>query len=143
MISKSQKALIHVAKCKTGMTDDEYRAMLSGFGVASSVELDHTTFDQVMRHFKKMGFKARRAGRSPNTGEAPAVPSAQKLKKKIQHMATDMHLTRTYLDAISKRMFSVDTWSWLDVEQLRKLVAALMYHQKRHGATAHPGKGAK
>lgn len=137
MISNAQKALIHVAKSKTGMTEDEYRAMLSGFGVASSVELDRAKFDRVMRHFKKMGFRTRAkdAGRSPGAEETPAVPSEQKLKKKIQHLATDMHLSRTYLDAISKRMFSVDTWSWLDADQLRKLVAVLVYHQKRKAVT--------
>lgn len=133
MISNAQKALIHVAKSKTGMTDAEYRAMLSGFGAASSTELDHTKFDAVMRHFKKLGFRSnnKKAGKSAAAADADPAASQVRLKKKIQAMATEMHLTRTYLDAIARRMFGVDTWAWLDADQLVKLVAALSYHQKR------------
>ena len=140
MISNAQKSLIHVAKSKTGMTEDEYRAMLSGFGVASSTDLDRRKFEAVMRHFKKMGFQSNRAkpsvrSRKSGTEAAPeaepSVTSEQRLKKKIQAMASEMHLTRTYLDAIAKRMTGVDTWIWLDADQLRKLVAVLVYHQKR------------
>ena len=132
MISKAQKALIHVAKAKIGMTDDEYRAMLSGFGVASSTELDRLKFTRVMRHFKKMGFQARPGAPNAEAYASSDVEASEaRLKKKIKAMSAEMHLSRTYLDAIARRMFSVDAWIWLNADQLRRLVAVLCYHQKR------------
>jgi phage gp16-like protein len=131
MINKAQIALIHVAKAKTGMTEDEYRGMLSGFGAASSKELNRPQFDAVMRHFKKLGF-SRRPVQAAGPDPQSIASSQDRLKKKVQAFAREMHLTRAYLDAISVRMFGVDAWIWLDADQLTKLVAALSYHQQRN-----------
>jgi phage gp16-like protein len=139
MISNAQKSLIHVAKSKTGMTDEEYRAMLSGFGVGSSTELDRARFDAVMRHFKKMGFRQKGGAKAVPAKDDPAA-SRDRMKRKIQAIADEMHLTRTYLDAISDRMFKINSWAWLDAEQLRKIVAVLTYHQRRKKETGNSEK---
>lgn len=49
---------IGVVYAWAAMTEDEYRAMLSGFGVESSRLLTQGKFERVMRHFEKIGFRA-------------------------------------------------------------------------------------
>ena len=130
-INNKQKALIHVAKSKTGMTDDEYRAMLDGLGVTSSKELDHAGFEAAMRQFKSLGFKSTGRYRRP-------ASSKDRLKAKVIAIRTDLNLTEGYLDGMVKNMKfknrdgePIASWHWLDANQLHKLVAALTYHQRR------------
>lgn len=133
-INNSQKALIHVAKTKMGLSDDEYRDILKSFGVASSRELTCGKFERVMDHFEKLGFESpKRADRKAKARVKP-VSSKELLTKKVKALAHDLGLTRSYIDAMSRHMFDVSSWSWLDAHQLGKLVAALCYHQKRKSA---------
>jgi hypothetical protein len=49
MISKAQKAILHVAKAKLAVPDDQYRTILVQVaGVTSSTELDQAGFEGVM-----------------------------------------------------------------------------------------------
>jgi phage gp16-like protein len=132
-IDNKKKSLIHVAKTKVGMSEDEYRAMLEGFGVASSSELSQTGFEAVMKHFEKLGFVARKKFNRP-------ADSKKRLMSKVEAIKADMKLPAAYLDAMSLRMFKnkdghpVASYRWLDAHQLHKLVAALSYHQKKKKA---------
>jgi phage gp16-like protein len=120
MITNRQKAMIHVARAKVGMSDEDYRAMLSGFGVESSKQLTQGKFDAVMQHFGNLGFAPR------------AVASSRELlRKKVRALLLDLGLTDAYADSISRSRFGVDTWGWLKANELHKLVAMLTYHQRR------------
>ena len=129
-ITNKQKALIHVAKARCGMSEIEYRDMLLSFGVSSSADLTDKKFDAVMEHFKKLGFKNNFKRKS----------SKQMLLAKIKAIIADMELTEAYIDGMSRHMFRNDdgepvaSYRWLNADQLRRLVAALMYHQKRSKA---------
>jgi phage gp16-like protein len=126
MLTNRQKALIHVAKSKIGMTDPEYRALLSGFGVESSTQLTQGQFDRVMRQFAAIGFKATRAA-------PPKIKtSRERLRAKVSAILRDLHLTDSYADAIASSRFGVDVWRWLQTDDLYRLVAMLAYHQRRH-----------
>ena len=127
-ISKGKKALLHVAKGKVGMSEDEYRALLSSEGLTSAADsaFNAAKFDRIMQRFKEMGFVSTRKKRY-------RPPSSKKaLVSKIIAIRDDMRLTDTYIDAMAQHMFSIDTWKWLKPGDLHKLVAALSYHQKRH-----------
>ncbi len=83
---------------------------------------------------QKMGFTpvSKKKKRPPNMDDDSRGP----LLHKIEAIILDMGLTWTYADGISKRVCKVDKTEWCNSAQLRKVVAALMYHQKRHGANA-------
>jgi len=137
MISNKKKAVIHIAKTQTGMTDDEYRGLLGRFGVASSKDLDSAKFELVMKHFEKLGFKRKWTKKT-----RALVTSKDRLMGKIKAMCADLGLKQGYADAIAQNMFGVDLVAWCDAEQLRKIVAALMYHKKRKShAKALRGSG--
>lgn len=130
MLSNKKKALIHVAKARVGMTDDEYRAMLSSVGAASSVELDWRGFKVVMERFEALGFKRER-GKEGKRENKPAPSSKEKLLGKIGAVLADLGLPGRYAEAMAKTMFDVDLLVWCTPDQLRRIVAALTYHQRR------------
>ena len=127
MISNAKKAMIHVAKKQTGMSEEEYRDLLSGVGVSTSKDLNNKTFGEVMDRFKELGFKPKRSGR--NTNNLPGSKSA--LMKKLEAIILDMDLDWSYVDAIAKSRFKVDRAQWLEPGPLRKLVQMMVIHQKR------------
>ena len=124
MIDNNKKAVIHIAKTQTGMTEDEYRDLLSSVGVKSSKNLTSVKFKKLMKHFEKIGFNGR-----GTMHRAPAL-SKIRLTGKIKAMCADMELHTAYADGIAKRMFSIDKYIWCDADQLRKITAALMYKKK-------------
>lgn len=129
-ISNKHKSVIHVAKAKTGMDDDEYRALLSRFGVTTSSDLTTAQFDQVMAHFETLGFRSVAKTKT-------RIDSRAKLTAKVKAIMDDMGLHTAYVDGMARRMFKnkdgvpVSSWAWLTDMQLSKLVAALTYHQRR------------
>jgi phage gp16-like protein len=123
MLSNKQKAVIHLARQRTGMSDLEYRDLLSGFGASSCTELTQRQFDQILRHFIKLGFKSSRS--------KAAAQGKSRLLAKIAAMRKDLGLPVEYIDAMAQRMFKVDSVRWLSADQLRRLAAALTYHRKR------------
>lgn len=125
MLSRKQTAVIHVAKGKIGMDEEEYRALLSAYGVESSVHLNDQSFHDIMKYFEKLGFKSKFAEK------AKPPESKTRLMSKIYAIRSAMNLTEDYIDAIARRMYRVDSYKWLDASQLHKLVAALSYHQRK------------
>ncbi|MBW2021222.1 MAG: regulatory protein GemA, partial [Deltaproteobacteria bacterium] len=109
MINNKQKALIHIAKQKTGMSDQEYRDLLGSFGVSSSKDLTHGKFDSVMRYFKGMGFK--QTPGKPYKRLHP-IGSKKRLLYKIEAQITEMELSWKYVDGMAKKMFGVDRVMW-------------------------------
>jgi phage gp16-like protein len=132
-ISNKQKALIHVARAKTGMSEDAYRELLATFGAASSTDLGPDAFDRLMGHFKTLGFQSTSNYRKP-------VESKKLLMGKIEAIRAELHLSEKYVNGMANRMFQnqdgqpVKTYRWLNARQLHRLVAALTYHQRRQHA---------
>lgn len=137
-INKKQISLFHVAKTKTGMSDDEKAALLNGFGVTSCKDLKINQFNQVMKHFELMGFKSN--ARFKKKG------SKGLLLDKVKAIKLDMGLTENYINGTCRKMFKnsdgepIEQYRWLTAKQLHKLVAALSYHQKRKNISRRGAK---
>ena len=130
MIDNRKKAVIHIAKAQVGMSDEEYRDLLSGVGVTSSVDLNNKTFAQVMSRFENLGFQTTSKTRSRR--KVSNLPKNKKqLMKKLEAIILDMDLTWEYVDAIARKRFNVDAVQWLDGEELFKVVQMMTVHQKR------------
>ena len=124
MLSKKQKALLHVAKVRLGLSDAEYRAMLGSFGVRSAKDkhFTQTKFDKLMRHLKTLGFV---------TTQEP-IKSKQRLLNRIDDQLESLGLKRGYADAICRHIFGIDLCAWCDADQLHRIAAALNYHTMRN-----------
>jgi phage gp16-like protein len=111
------------------MSEVEYRDLLGSVGAASSTELTQAGFKQVMEHFESLGFKKKK-----KSGNPPA--SKALLTGKVKALIIAMELTMKYANGIAKRMFGIDQVGWCNADQLRKIVAALMYKKRKSHAKA-------
>jgi len=132
MISKGKLAQIHIAKAQLGLTDEDYRAILTRTaGVSSSKELTNRNVGAVLHEFRRLGFQPKapkRAGRLPNTF------NKHEQLGKIEAQLADMGLSWEYAGAIAKRQTGIERIDWLRTEaQFKGVIAALEVEQdKRH-----------
>jgi phage gp16-like protein len=125
MVTKKQLQIVHVAKGKVGMSDDEYRDMLElRYNVSSSKNLTVEQLDDLMKHFKALGFRGTREF-------YPAGRQKRRFYAKIQKQLAVSGLSDAYADGIAKNMFGLDSYRWCTDDQLQKIIAALNYHIKR------------
>lgn len=57
-LNKNHISLIHVAKTKLGLKEEEYRALLHQFNVNSSKDLTYAQFERLLEQFEKLGFES-------------------------------------------------------------------------------------
>ena len=75
---------IHVAKAKTNISDEEYRAILNGAaGIESTKEIKTwKEYDSIMKAFQSFGFKLERKSIQKTEIEKRSLTSSFKKKKK-------------------------------------------------------------
>ena len=75
-ISKKKISLIHVAKARLGLTDEQYRKLLEASGgVQSAKELSDAGFEELMHCFKRLGFESDAARATFGYRPGMATPS--------------------------------------------------------------------
>lgn len=127
-------AKIHIAKAQLGLDDETYRALLARVaGVRSAKDLSPRQMGAVLREFERMGWQPKPAAK--RAGRAAPRPSLDRtaLVGKIEAQLAEASRPWNYADAMALHMFKVERVEWCDVDQLRRLVAALAYDAKRHG----------
>lgn len=131
-------AQIHIAKAQLGLDDDTYRAMLWGLArVKSAADLDHAGRAKVLAHLKASGFKDKRAGRP-----RPAPDRVEQVRK-VEALLADAGRPWDYAHAMAKRMFGVERVDFCTPDHLQRLIAALVYDQKRRAERAAAEAAAK
>lgn len=143
--------LIHIAKSQLGMDDETYRAMLSTVaGVKSAKDLDGAGRDKVLQHLKRCGFKPKAkpdsAGRNKHVKDRPNNYSGDvrgNQIKKIEALLADAGRPWSYAAGLAKKMFKVDALEFCDPDHLQKLIAALVYDQKRREVAAINARNSK
>ncbi len=130
-----QLAAIHIGKKALRMTDEIYREMLNKIGgVQSAAELDDIGRRAVLNHMRTLGFvdgKVKRThdGRPRNMD---SVDRGAQLRK-VEAMLFEANRPWAYVDEIASRVCKVERVAWCTPEQLRKVIAALVYNAKREG----------
>lgn len=135
----SDLAKIHIAKKQLGLTDEDYRALLQGYGGASSSsELDHAGRQRVLAYLQGIGFKpkasliAKRPARP--TPSADVLPLVRRIRAQLISLG---RRPDSYADGIAKQMFGADApefFEWCHPRDLEKISQALTYQQNRVGA---------
>lgn len=145
-------AKVHIAKAQLTLGEEEYRAILARFGVASSKELDLAGLDKLLRHMEKLGWEAKTArkrkgdkhGAPANLGRGYGKGNVKpydrsllltKIEALLSEKGTDQgkHVPWDYAAAILGRMYKVERMEWATAEQLRGVMVALMKGGKRKG----------
>lgn len=137
-------AAIHVLAAQLGMdTADkspasDYRAMLWSLARASScAELDYTALERVRAHLAALarasGIKAKHPPIA-RAGRPTPAPDRINMVRKIRAMLYSAGRADEYADGLAVKMFHVERYEWCQPDQLRRLIAALTYDQKRRAA---------
>lgn len=135
MLPVNKIAVIHIAKTQTGMTDDEYKAMLSSYKnckgkpVTSSKELAPHQFVSIMDRFKALGFT--------NQFNKKHRTVTGSVHEKVNAIRLDLGLSWAYVDGIVKRRFvnvhgqPIKKFEWLNTDEQMKVLQMLIIHQRR------------
>lgn len=123
---------IQIARRQLGLDDDTYREILKRtVGAESSKGLTPRQIGRVLAELERLGFQPTPAkgGRAkPKAADARAP-----LIGKIEAQLAEADRPWAYADAMAQRMFQVERVEWCDTDQLRRMVAALVYDAQRNG----------
>lgn len=123
--------VIHTGKKALGWDDETYRTVLARLtGKRSARDCSDAELERMVRYMRSQGF-APLAGH----GKKPNVAAGRKaMVNKIEALLTEANRPWSYLDGIIKRMLGdVKPLAWLNDDQVRKVMQALIVEAKRHG----------
>ncbi len=122
-----QLAAIHCRMKELGMDRETYEAMLWTVArVDSARDLDEAGRRRVLDHMRTLG-GGRRMRNADSRDRGP-------LLKKIKAMLDAAGRKIEYADGMAKHMFGVTRVEWCTPDQLRRIVAALVYDKRRRDA---------
>ena len=123
---KRDLVLIHVAKRQLQLDDATYRALLRRVaGVDSAAKASATGRARILAEFERLGWTPRRKHRPRPSNDR------EFMCRKIRAMLMEAERPDSYADSMAKRMFGVERFEWLPPQQLRRLLVALVYDQRR------------
>jgi hypothetical protein len=119
-LTPNQVKLLHVAKSKTRMEEDHYRALLSRFGAASSKDpkLQGRDYDEMMKVFASLGFTFRVKKGTPRGGTRAQI-------RLIDRLCTEHQVDATRRAGIVKHVTGKDAEKWCNTRDLSKVIQAL------------------
>lgn len=136
---KDELAKIHVAKAQMKWDDDTYQAILQRItGKTSAADLTARERAAVLDEFYRLGWSAKNH-RIPDR-KATARPTVEwdkgPLIGKIGALLAEAGRPWGYADGCARHMFGLASIRFCTSDQLMKIVAALMYDQKRRQEAA-------
>lgn len=132
-LSSKQKAILHVAKGKLGLSDADYRAALVHIaGATSSTEMDIYGFNAVMGYFEYLGFKPLdRQGADYGTRPGMASFAQIELIRVLWREYTRDKAGEAELSKWVMGTWKVSSLRFLKKEQAQKAIAALKMMKAR------------
>ncbi len=140
MADNRQKAKIHIAKAELRLDDETYRHILSDRyrGKKSSKDLSYSQAEDLIRHFRKLGWKGRRGEKSrrrgveekkkyDNLGNRPGMANPGMLRKieaiwaEVSYSADLPKSLRSFLWS----KFAMSDIMFLDMTTARAVIEAL------------------
>ena len=116
--------LIHVAKQKVGLTEEEYHALLEGItGKTSSTKLTIAELEAVLKAFKRLGFQVKKMAATPDEVGRATAEQIQYIKG-VWELSARVK-TEAALNAFIKRITGVPYLRWLDKQAAQKVILAV------------------
>ncbi|MZG20979.1 regulatory protein GemA [Dickeya dianthicola] len=109
--------------------DETYRAVLARLtGKSSATQCSMQELEAVKAYMHTQGYPRR----AKSHGRKPSVPASKKaILSKVEALLTDAGRPWAYAETMAQHMFDVRYVDWLDVQQLTKLMQALIIDAKR------------
>lgn len=129
--------LVHLAKSRLGLSDDEYRGALEAHGgVSTARDLTPAGFDRLMAHFRTCGFvsDARRAlvANRPERGTSSQA-QIDLITALWREVSTEPSIRK--LEAWMERQHGISALRFVNAAKARKIIGALRLWKRRQ-ATA-------
>lgn len=119
-------AKIHVAKKQLGLTDDQYEAVLQGFKAASAGEMTIPQLEELVKYFKRLGFRPVRARWLKPHDARPSDDQVIALWKRAREIAADLPGGAARLQGLVKKICGMAVLEWCrDVDKLERLLKVL------------------
>ncbi len=136
-LSRKKISLIHVAKAKLGLTDEQYRKLLEACGsVHSSANLGEAGFAELMRCFKLLGFESDAARNAYGDRPGMATPAQVILVRILWEQYTGS-CDEVALGHWLEHFFGVSSLRFADQEVISKAITALKQMIERHRTHEH------
>jgi phage gp16-like protein len=141
---RAMLAKIHLGAKELGLDDDARRDILERItGHRSSADCTDAQLDQVLAHFRSLGWKPQQSGARARTGTAPnpkRTPATSPVALKARAMWLSLFnlgvvrsSSEASLEAFGKRQLGVDRLQWADQAQGYRLIEALKAMAERAG----------
>jgi phage gp16-like protein len=128
-------AQIHMAKKALGLSDADYRLLLSErFGVMTSAALGPVQRQELLAELEARGWRRGWGRQAAQRVEARGKDTRQLAK--VRALLAEGGKTIEYGDALAKRLAGVDRLEWCKPPQLGKVIAALELDARRRAAKA-------
>lgn len=128
MISTSQVKLIRVASAKCKLNEEEYKALLSGYGVQHARDLDLKQVQEILKIFtSKLGFEYVKKTGTNVPADRPPQYATQKQLNMLAKLWSDKSRAkdRESLNKFCKRITGIDHIEWTMKKNVPKLVTAI------------------
>lgn len=114
-------ALVHIAKKDLGLSDVEYREILMQRGVGSAAALSILELEDLVRHFKSLGFKPKSKSKKPSAKDQAAA-----LRARIEAEAEELDNSQDRLKGLVKKIAEVDDLKFChDVTKLKIILSVI------------------
>lgn len=126
MLDAKKVSLLHVARRRLQLTDDDYRAVLRRLGgVESSRDLSDAGFAAVMDHFTALGFRSTSCERNLGIRVGMASPGQVALMRKLWHDYTNGEGDDRSLGKWLERSFGFAALRFVDQGTAPRIITAL------------------
>lgn len=134
---KGLLALVHIAKKEIGLDDETYRDMLEGrWGVRSAADMRIGQLEDLVQHFKEMGFRKKKSvvngplsvatNRPRTTDYEPRTSQIEVLHGKILERAFVIERGEQRMIGLVKKHCGVDRLEWCrDVGKLKQVLRVM------------------
>lgn len=133
-LSAREVKKVHTIRRKLGLDDEVYHALLVDlFGVASCKGLSKGQYLRLLDEFRTKGWEPERPrGRGAIKGK-PNLDDEDRGKqfRKVEALLAEAGRPWAYADAMAQRICKVERVAWCRPGDLSKIIAALMYDQRR------------
>ncbi|WP_051013724.1 regulatory protein GemA [Pararhodospirillum photometricum] len=134
-LSENQNKIIHLAKNKLGLEDEDYRAILKRVaGVDSSRDLDANGFQALMRAFEGLGFVSTAAKRNYGVRPGMASPRQVDLMRALWGEFKGEEANDFTLGRWLEHTFHISSIRFLGYDDARKVIGALKSMKARRTA---------
>jgi hypothetical protein len=119
-------AKVHIARKQLCLSDDQYEAVLRGFGVTSARELTIPQLEDLVKYFRRLGFRPIKARWLKPPDERPTDDQIIALWKRAREIASEIDGGTARLQGVVRKICGVNILEWCrDGDRLERLLKVL------------------